>query len=64
MKHLLTWLGAGAGFIYGTTAVLVVYRDAPHALQAFIIGGVTLVGAGAAYLLATGLATVTRLLAR
>ncbi|MBM3836668.1 MAG: hypothetical protein FJ398_01690 [Verrucomicrobia bacterium] len=52
MKKLLTATGWRAGFIYGLLAVVLVYADVPLALQAFIVIGVTAVGAAAGYLIA------------
>ena len=50
MKTLLTKAGWLAGFIYGLHAVVFVYSDVPLSLQAFIVIGVSAVGASAGYL--------------
>ena len=51
MKRISTLVLGGAGLIYGLCAVLFVYIDAPLELQAFIVGGVTAIGAGVGWLL-------------
>ncbi len=51
MKRISTLVLGGAGLIYGLSAVLFVYMDAPLELQAFIVGGVTATGAGIGWLL-------------
>ena len=41
-----------AGLLYGLIAVLLVYRDSPIELQAFIVAGVAVTGASIGWLVA------------
>ena len=50
MKKVSTAVVGGAGLLYGLVAVLLVYRDAPIGLQAFIIAGVAATGASVGWL--------------
>lgn len=50
MKAVSTVVVGGAGLLYGLIAVLLVYRDAPMGLQAFIIAGVAATGASVGWL--------------
>jgi hypothetical protein len=50
MKKVFTIVGGVAGLLYGGSAVVFAYPDAPLDLQAFIIAGVAAVGASTGWL--------------
>ncbi len=50
MKKVSATVVGGAGLVYGLIAVLLVYRDAPFALQAFLVAGVAATGASVGWL--------------